>query len=70
MGTHLLPMDHDHWNDRTPATRRATDQARCRVAGERAADRHTLSVLGQIIGEAKRCYQTPASPPSTRYACP
>jgi hypothetical protein len=23
-GTHLLPIDHDHWNDRTPATRTAT----------------------------------------------
>src|ERR1700761_2491866 len=20
MGSHLLPLDHDHWNDRTPAT--------------------------------------------------
>ena len=42
-GSHLLPMDHDRRNHRTPATRCATDiHAGRRVAVERAADRCTL----------------------------
>ena len=42
-GSHLLPMDHDRRNGRTPATRCATYiHAGRRVAVERAADRCTL----------------------------
>jgi hypothetical protein len=73
-GSHLLPTDHDRQDASTPAARvRNRHHADCRVAVERAADRHTLIRDGPdntATGQQPSSYQVTADATSGESRAP